>query len=50
MMKPPADTAAKADIDNQVAAGFFALDFAALGGATCSGPRSIELRRPAVNV
>ena len=37
--------------DDQVAAGFFlALDFAALGGAACSGPRSIDVRRPAVKV
>jgi hypothetical protein len=37
---------------DQVAAGgfFFALGFATFGGATGSGPRSTEVRRPAVNV
>jgi hypothetical protein len=34
-----------------VAAGFFfGFDFATFGGAGWSGPRSIELRRPAVKV
>jgi hypothetical protein len=53
MMKPPAkeNSAARADGNHHVAAGFFfALDFAAFGGATGSGPRSIEVKRPDVKV
>ncbi len=37
--------------NDQVAVGFFfGLDLAGFGGATGSGPRSIELRRPDVKV
>jgi hypothetical protein len=53
MTKRPAEQiqARRIQGDDQVAAGFFfALDLAVFGGATGSGPRSIELRRPDVKV
>jgi hypothetical protein len=50
MMKRPAERRVGKASDLVAAGFFFALDLAGFGGATGSGPRSIELRRPAVKV